>query len=211
MGDKLGYYHDSMVLMNKGVEMELVRILQILTSIDFSGNKFEGEIPKSIGLMKELHVLNLSNNAFTGSIPSSMGNLTALESLDVSQNKLSGKIPQELGKLSFLAYMNFSHNQLSGLVPGDNQFQTQPCSTFEDNLALFGPSLDNDCIDIRTPTLQQNEEDAEVISWIAAGIGFIPGIVYGVTIKYILDSYKPQWFMNPFGRNNRRRRSTIAH
>ena len=73
------YYHDSMVLMNKGIEMEFVRILKIYTALDFSGNKFEGEIPSSIGLLKELHVLNLSNNAFSGHIPSSMGNLTALE------------------------------------------------------------------------------------------------------------------------------------
>ncbi|XP_019096357.1 PREDICTED: receptor-like protein 12 [Camelina sativa] len=62
MGDESRYYQDSMVLMNKGVEMELVCILKILTAIDFSGNKFEGEIPKSIGLLKELHALNLSNN-----------------------------------------------------------------------------------------------------------------------------------------------------
>ncbi|XP_010489763.1 PREDICTED: receptor-like protein 12 [Camelina sativa] len=216
MGGGFGYY--SMVLMNKGVELELVRILKIYTAIDFSGNKFEGEIPKSIGLMKELHVLNLSNNAFTGRIPSSLGNLTALESLDVSQNKLSGEIPQELGNLSFLAYMNFSHNQLAGLVPGGNQFRTQPCSSFEDNLELSGSSLEEDCRDIHTPashqqyeTPESEEEDKEVISWIAASIGFVPGISFGFTIGYILVSYKPKWFMNPLGRNNRRRRSTPTH
>lgn len=90
------YYFDSMVLMNKGVEMELVRILTIYTALDFSENEFEGVIPSSIGLLKELHVLNLSGNAFTGRIPSSMGNLSSLESLDLSRNKLTGAIPQEL-------------------------------------------------------------------------------------------------------------------
>ncbi|KAH0904918.1 hypothetical protein HID58_044421 [Brassica napus] len=90
MGDS--YYHDLVVLMNKGLEMKLQHILKIYTALDFSGNKLEGEIPRSIGLLKELHVLNLSNNAFTGVIPSSMGNLTALESLDVSQNQFSGEI-----------------------------------------------------------------------------------------------------------------------
>ncbi|CAD5324444.1 unnamed protein product [Arabidopsis thaliana] len=177
------YYQDSMVLMNKGVESELIRILTIYTALDFSGNKFEGEIPKSIGLLKELHVLNLSNNAFTGHIPSSMGNLTALESLDVSQNKLYGEIPQEIGHLSFLSCMNFSHNQLAGLVPGGQQFLTQPCSSFEDNLGLFGSTLEEDCRDIHTPASHQQyktpeteEEDEEVISWIAAAIGFIPDV-----------------------------------
>ncbi|XP_010486706.1 PREDICTED: receptor-like protein 12 [Camelina sativa] len=211
------YYYDSLVLMNKGVEMELVRILKIYTAIDFSGNRFEGEIPKSIGLLKELHVLNLSNNAFTGCIPSSMGNLKALDSLDVSQNKLSGEIPQELGELSFLAYMDFSHNKLSGLVPGGTQFRTQRCSSFEGNLRLFGLSFDEICRDAHTPatkvyeTSESEEEDEEVISWIAAAIGFTPGISFGFAIGYILLSYKPKWFMNPFGRNNRRRRSTPTH
>ncbi|KAH0904907.1 hypothetical protein HID58_044410, partial [Brassica napus] len=100
------------------------------SALDFSGNKFEGDIPRSIGLLKELHVLNLPNNAFTGHIPSSLGNLTALESLDVSQNQLSGEIPQALGSLSFLSYMNFSHNQLTGLVPGGTQFRRLNCTSF---------------------------------------------------------------------------------
>ncbi|KAG7579189.1 Leucine-rich repeat typical subtype [Arabidopsis thaliana x Arabidopsis arenosa] len=203
------YYSDSIVVMNKGIEMEMVRILNIFTSIDFSGNKFEGEIPKSIGLLKELHVLNLSSNAFTGHIPSSMANLIELESLDVSRNKLSGEIPQELGKLSYLAYMNFSHNQLVGLVPGGTQFQTQPCSSFADNPRLFGPSLEKVC-NIHGKTPQQSEmpepeeDEEEVISWIAAAIGFVPGIAFGLTMGYILVYYKPDWFMSPFGRNKRR-------
>ncbi|CAA7032578.1 unnamed protein product [Microthlaspi erraticum] len=159
MGDEIeyGYYHDSMVLMNKGVELELVRILKIYTAIDFSGNRFEGEIPSSIGLLRELHVLNLSNNAFTGHIPSSMGNLSALESLDVSRNKLSGEIPQELGNLTFLEYMNFSHNHLRGLVPGGTQFRTQKCSSFGDNSGLLDSSLEDVCKDVHIPALQQDE------------------------------------------------------
>ncbi|CAD5322688.1 unnamed protein product [Arabidopsis thaliana] len=218
MGSSL-YYRGSMVLMNKGLAMELVRILTIYTALDFSGNKFEGEIPKSIGLLKELLVLNLSNNAFTGHIPSSMGNLTALESLDVSQNKLYGEIPQEIGNLSLLSYMNFSHNQLAGLVPGGQQFLTQRCSSFEDNMGLFGSSLEEVCRDIHTPASHQQfetpeteEEDEDLISWIAAAIGFGPGIAFGLMFGYILVSYKPEWFMNPFGRNNRRRkRHTTTH
>ncbi|XP_010430543.1 PREDICTED: receptor-like protein 12 [Camelina sativa] len=217
LGDSFRYYHDSMVLTNKGVEMELVRILKIYTALDFSENKFEGEIPRSIGLLKELHVLNLSSNDFTGHIPSSMGNLRELESLDVSQNKLSGEIPQELGNLSYLAYMNFSFNQLGGLLPGGTQFRRQKCSSFGDNLGLYGPSLDEVCVDIHASTPQEHEqpeseeEEKEMFSWIAAAIGLGPGIAFGLTIGYILVCYKPEWFMNHFQRNkhrSRRRRST---
>ncbi|KAL0743951.1 hypothetical protein Bca4012_085464 [Brassica carinata] len=198
------FYQDSMVLRNKGVEMDIVRIHKILRALDFSGNKLEGEIPRSIGLLKELQVLSLSNNVFTGHIPSSMGNLTSLESLDVSQNQLSGEIPQELGSLSYLAYMNFSHNQLSGLVPGGTQFRRQNCTSFEDNKRLFGPSLDENCIDIHTtPTSHKQfetlEPEVEVLSWTAAVVGAVPGIIFGFTIGYILFAYKPDWFVNPFG------------
>ncbi|CAN6926435.1 unnamed protein product, partial [Brassica oleracea] len=199
------YYQDSMVLMNKGLEVELVRILKIFRALDFSGNKFEGEIPRSIGQLKELHVLNFSNNAFTGHIPSSLGNLTALESLDVSQNQLSGEIPQELGSLSFLSYMNFSHNQLSGLVPGGTQFRRQNCTSFEGNMGLSGPSLDEICRDIHASTPhetpeseEEEEEEEEVLTWITAVKGVIPGIAFGWVIGYILVYYKPEWFMNHF-------------
>uniref|UniRef100_M4EZC1 Leucine-rich repeat-containing N-terminal plant-type domain-containing protein n=1 Tax=Brassica campestris TaxID=3711 RepID=M4EZC1_BRACM len=211
------FYQDSTVLVNKGLEMELVRILKIYTALDFSGNKFEGEIPRSIGLLKELLVLNLSNNAFTGHIPSSMGNLTALESLDVSQNQLSGEIPEELGSLSFLSYMNFSHNQLTGLVPGGTQFQRLNCTSFDGNPGLSGPSLDEICRDIHTPTphetldSEEEEEEEEVLSWIAVVIGVIPGFAFGWVIGYILFSYKPEWFINPFARNKRRISSTTTH
>ncbi|CAN6997701.1 unnamed protein product [Brassica oleracea var. botrytis] len=176
------------------IEQNQDRYAERYMAVDFSGNKFEGEIPRSIGLLKELHVLNFSNNAFTGHIPSSMGNLAELESLDVSQNKLSGEIPQELGSLSFLAYMNFSHNQLIGLVPGGTQFLTQPCSSFEDNPGLYGPSINEVCGCIHATTCQQSEtpdpkedeDDEEVLSWIAAAIGFVPGVFFGLTMGYVL-------------------------
>ncbi|CDY36294.1 BnaA01g31240D [Brassica napus] len=211
------YYHDSVVLMNKGLEMELLRILKIFRALDFSGNKFEGEIPRFIGLLKELHVLNLSNNAFTGLIPSSMGNLTALESLDLSQNQLSGEIPQELEELSFLSYMNFSHNQLVGLVPGGTQFRRQNCTSFDGNPGLSGPSLDEICRNIHMSTphetleSEEEEEEEEVLSWIAVVIGVIPGFAFGWVIGYILFSYKPEWFMNPFVRSKPRRSSNTTH
>ena len=195
---------------DKKNKIMMVRTLKIYTAIDFSGNKLEGEIPMSIGLLKELHVLNFSSNAFSGHIPSSLADLTALESLDVSQNKLSGGIPQELGSLSYLSRMNFSHYHLAGLVPGGTQFRTQDCSSFENNSGLFGPSLDEACrvTNMSTPqrheTLEPEEDHEEVLSWVAAAVGFVPGIFFGFTVGCILVSYKPEWF----GPSKRRRTST---
>uniref|UniRef100_A0A7N2LB08 Uncharacterized protein n=1 Tax=Quercus lobata TaxID=97700 RepID=A0A7N2LB08_QUELO len=94
MGDDSNYYKDSMTVVNKGVELELVKILTIFTAIDLSDNRFYGEIPDSVGNLKGLIVLNLSCNKFMSHIPSSLGNIIVLESLDLSQNSLFGEMPQ---------------------------------------------------------------------------------------------------------------------
>ncbi|XP_018510519.1 receptor-like protein 6 [Brassica rapa] len=183
-------YYSSVVLMNKGVLMVMERILTVYTAIDFSGNRIHGQVPESIGLLKELHVLNLSSNAFTGYIPSSLANITALESLDLSQNMLSGEIPPKLGDLSSLEWINVSHNQLVGSIPQGTQFQRQNCSSYEGNPGLFGPSLKDICREKTSPESEppvssEEEEEEESFSWVAAGLGFAPGLVFGFTIGYI--------------------------
>ncbi|PON67047.1 LRR domain containing protein [Parasponia andersonii] len=70
MGDMVGSNKDSVTVMNKGLEMVLVRILTIFTSIDLSNNNFHGEIPRTVGDLPSLIVLNLSSNYFEGLISS---------------------------------------------------------------------------------------------------------------------------------------------
>ncbi|CAN6830085.1 unnamed protein product [Brassica oleracea] len=85
IGFTFSNYHKSVVLANKGSKMELLgSSFRIYKTIHVSGNRLEGDIPQSIGLLKELIVLNMTNNAFTGHIPPSLSNLTNLQSLDLS-------------------------------------------------------------------------------------------------------------------------------
>nr|XP_048324675.1 receptor-like protein 33 [Ziziphus jujuba var. spinosa] len=128
-----GYYHNSVTFMNKGQEMELIKILTIFVAIDLSNNGLHGEIPTTIGDLQSLIVLNLSSNCFTGAIPSSLGNLPELESLDLSNNKLSGVIPQQLISLTFLGYLNLSVYDLTGPIPQGGQVWVFPSSSFEGN------------------------------------------------------------------------------
>ncbi|GAB4859379.1 hypothetical protein Ancab_010842 [Ancistrocladus abbreviatus] len=72
------YYSDSITLTVKGFNLELQRILTVLTAIDVSNNKFSGDIPESIGELISVRWLNLSHNKFTGNIPPSLGNLKEL-------------------------------------------------------------------------------------------------------------------------------------
>ncbi|KAG5382454.1 hypothetical protein IGI04_033924 [Brassica rapa subsp. trilocularis] len=177
------------------VLMVMERILTVYTAIDFSGNKIQGQVPESIGLLKELHALNLSRNAFTGHIPLCLSNITALESLDLSQNKLCGEIPPKLGDLSSLEWINVSYNQLVGSIPQGTQFQRQTCSSYEGNPGLFGPSLKDICRETTSPgseppvsSEEEEEEEEGSFSWVAAGLGFAPGVVFGFTIGYIMKN-----------------------
>lgn len=195
-------YHNSMEMVNKGVEMEFGRIRKDYKAIDFSGNRLYGSIPESIGLLKGLRLLNLSGNAFTSNIPQSLANLTVLETLDVSRNKLSGHIPLELGNISSLSNMNFSHNFLEGSVPRGTQFQSQKCSSFMDNPKLDG--LQEICGETHSPnpTTPQDSEDLTeqeepVFNWIAAAIAYGPGIFCGLVIGHI-------WFMEKVRQNKPR-------
>ncbi|CAA7042760.1 unnamed protein product [Microthlaspi erraticum] len=190
----------SMEMVTYGMNMKFGPIITSWRAIDFSGNKFCGQIPNSIGLLKELTVLNLSGNAFTSNIPQSLANLTGLESLDLSQNQLSGHIPQDLGSLSFLVVMNFSHNNLEGPIPRGGPVQFQPCSVFMYNPRLYGfEDICGETHHVLNPTPQESEDLSEpkeqVIIWKAAAIAYVPGVLYGLVIGHIFSSYKHKWFM----------------
>ncbi|KAF2603285.1 hypothetical protein F2Q70_00027869 [Brassica cretica] len=186
-------------------------VLNSYATIDFSGNKIEGQIPKSIGLLKALIALNFSNNAFTGHIPMSFSSLSNLESLDLSSNQLSGTIPNGLASLSFLGYINVSHNQLKGEIPQGTQITGQPKSSFEENAGLCGLPLQETCFGINAPPTQQPKEEKEgeeeqVLNWKGVAIGYGPGVLLGLAIAQVIASYKPEWLVKIIGPNKRIRR-----
>ncbi|CAN8315826.1 unnamed protein product [Cochlearia groenlandica] len=193
MGDyKHAYYvyEDTLDLQYKGLFMEQGKILTSYSTVDFSGNKLQGQIPESVGFLKALIALNLSNNAFTGHIPLSLSHVTELESLDLSRNQLSGAIPQELGSLSFLSYISVAHNQLEGEIPKGPQFSGQVESSFEGNVGLCGLPLQESCF---VPPTQELEEDEEgVLNWKAVVIGYGPGLLFGLVIAHVITSNKPK-------------------
>ncbi|KAF3457441.1 hypothetical protein FNV43_RR02099 [Rhamnella rubrinervis] len=191
-------YAYSMSVMNKGSEMELIKALTIFMSIDLSNNRFDGEIPSSIGKLQSLIMLNLSRNNFTGIIPSSLGNLSELESLDLSRNKLSGRIPQQLANLTFLAYLNLSHNTLEGPVPQGTQLDTFSYSSFEGNPGLCGSQLPKKCENTDTPIpfLRQDEEEESEngFTWKVVAMGYGCGFMVGAVIGHVTLSRRSSWF-----------------
>ncbi|KAJ8898940.1 hypothetical protein K2173_008436 [Erythroxylum novogranatense] len=172
------YYQDSVTVTSKGLKMDLVKILTVFISVDFSSNYFEGPIPEVIGQFKGLHILNLSHNALNGSIPSTFGNLSQLESLDLSFNNLTGSIPQQLAGLTFLSFLNLSHNKLVGMIPTSTQLQSFLPSCFEGNAGLCGPPLSESCRDgEHEDTHLSSEIDSVNVSILSVEIGYIFGLV----------------------------------
>ncbi|PHT63616.1 hypothetical protein T459_32551 [Capsicum annuum] len=64
-----GYYENSIAVVTKGMEHEVVTILFLYTTTDVSNNKFEGHILSIIGDLIALRLLNLSHNGLQGCIP----------------------------------------------------------------------------------------------------------------------------------------------
>nr|XP_016456073.1 PREDICTED: receptor-like protein 12 [Nicotiana tabacum] len=195
-------YHDSLTVAIKGQQLQLVRILSIFTTIDFSHNKFEGDIPKSIGNLGSLRGLNLSHNSLMGPIPQSFENLSVLESLDLSSNQLSGKIPQELATLKFLAVMNLSKNHLVGHIPRGQQFDTFENDSYLGNAGLCGFPLSRSCADSGMPQqppsfeADEEEDDRGFMDWRAVVIGYGCGMVFGLFMGYVIFlTGRPKWFV----------------
>lgn len=168
--------------MAKGVERNYEKILEVFAFIDFSSNKFSGEITELIGILKGLNSLNFSNNMLTGHIPPSLCNLLVLESL------LSGGIPQQLTQLTFLQSLDVSYNELTGPIPEGQQLSTFDSSSFVHNPGLCGKPLANDCKNPNAflpPSSAVDDDDSESqveFLWFFVVMGYASGLVVGVVL-----------------------------
>nr|QZL10981.1 leucine-rich repeat receptor-like protein [Nicotiana benthamiana] len=199
-----GYYHDSITVATKGLELELVRILTVYTAIDLSSNRFEGQIPSIMGDLIALRVLNLSHNRLQGRIPPSLGDLTLVESLDLSVNQLVGKIPEQLAsQITCLEVLNLSYNHLEGCIPQGPQFATFQKNTYEGNDGLRGFPISKGCGNNKvsdtnntTSALADQGNNSEFLNdfWKAAVMGYGSGLIIGLSIAYfMLSARTPNW------------------
>ncbi|GAU14507.1 hypothetical protein TSUD_250490 [Trifolium subterraneum] len=196
VGGGSGYYHDSVVVIMKGLFTELTRILTTFTTIDLSNNKFEGEIPQLIGDLKFLKGLNLSNNGIKGTIPQSLSYLRNLEWLDLSRNQLRGEIPMALTKLNFLSFLNLSQNHLEGMIPKGQQFDTFGNESYEGNTMLCGFPLSKSCKndDDQPPHSTSEDEEESGFGWKAVAIGYACGALSGLLLGHNVFFFgKPEW------------------
>ncbi|KAL1187512.1 hypothetical protein V6Z11_A01G254700 [Gossypium hirsutum] len=169
-------YQDAITIIIKGLVLELVKILTVLTSIDISYNNFEG--PNFLALTFHIMLLQVQSHHF-------FGKLQRLESLDLSRNSLGGEIPLQLANLNFLLFLNVSNNKLVGPIPTSTQLQTFSKASFENNAGLCGPPL----------------KTMEHYSWnhLSVEVGFIFG--FGIIIVPLI--YWKRWRIWYFERIDR--------
>ncbi|XVF70833.1 hypothetical protein PTKIN_Ptkin11bG0193800 [Pterospermum kingtungense] len=211
-----GFYSYSVGMAIKGLEIELVKIFTLLTSIDLSDNKFEGEIPKDIGKLNSLKGLNFSHNSLSGYIPTSIGNLTNLEWMDLSSNKLVGEIPQQLLELTSLSFLNVSENELVGCIPRGKQFNTFENNSYFGNNGLRGFPLSRDCDNNEPPQppppsnlfeVDDQSESNFSFSWKIVAIGYGCGVMFGLAVGYVVfRTGKPKWVVSLVENHQDRRR-----
>ncbi|GKU93757.1 hypothetical protein SLEP1_g7324 [Rubroshorea leprosula] len=211
IGDTNIYYMDSVTVIMKGLEVTLVRIFKAFTTIDFSSNRFLGQIPEELGELSSLVLLNLSHNSLTGQIPSSWGGMTELESLDLSSNKLRGRIPEQLTNLTFLSVLKLSYNELAGYIPEGKQFNTFSNDSYIGNDGLCGLPLTKKCHPEEPgapPSKFDKEEDsATLFNWRFALAGYGCGLVLGLSQGYIaFTTGKPWWVDLVSGQKLRQRK-----
>ncbi|XWS10618.1 hypothetical protein CRYUN_Cryun38cG0012300 [Craigia yunnanensis] len=193
---KINRYHtEYLSIIFKGMERHFMGILTTLTIIDFSNNRFNGEIPEILGELSSLIVLNLSHNSLIGPIPSSLSNLSELESLDLSSNKLQGRIPAQLVNLDFLEVLNLSCNNLKGLIPRSNHFDTFTNDSCSGNLGLCGFPLSKACDqDLESPPTKFDDTRRELNWKFSILMGYGCGLVFGLSMGYIVfTTGKPWW------------------
>ncbi|KAH1120796.1 hypothetical protein J1N35_003956 [Gossypium stocksii] len=183
------------------IDLDVDKSLTGFTLIDFSNNRFNGQIPEVLGELRALLVLNLSHNSLTSPLPPSLASIAALESLDLSSNKLDGRIPSELTKLTFLAVMNLSQNNFSGPIPVGNQFNTFDNGSYSGNLDFCGFPMSKKCgnnEEPKSPTsmVVEGEGSAVPFIWKLVMIGYSCGVVLGLSTGYIVfTTGRPWWFV----------------
>ncbi|XP_020164473.1 receptor-like protein EIX1 [Aegilops tauschii subsp. strangulata] len=97
----------ALILHSNSLSGEFPEFLQyspLLTLLDLSHNKFEGELPTwTSGKLPYLSFLLLRHNMFSGSIPLELTEQVHLQFLDIANNRISGAIPRGLANLKAIA------------------------------------------------------------------------------------------------------------
>ncbi|CAJ1976578.1 unnamed protein product [Sphenostylis stenocarpa] len=98
--------------------------------LDLAHNELTGNLPTSLGYLKNLRTIWFEGNKLSGSIPPSIGNLSYLTLLDISDNKMNGTIASNIGHLTELLTLNLDGNFWEGILTENHFHNLTHLSTF---------------------------------------------------------------------------------
>ncbi|XP_059436272.1 receptor-like protein EIX2 [Corylus avellana] len=104
-------------MFSEPIPKNIGQLLPTLYALDLSSNSISGEIPHSIGMLKELRILFLGNNSLSRKLPHSMRNLSSLKELLLPQNHLEGELPFFFKNYRSLTSLDLGGNKFSGKLP----------------------------------------------------------------------------------------------
>lgn len=87
-----------------------------LKNLNLGFNELKGNLPTSLGYLKNLRTIWLEGNKMSGSIPSSIENLSHLTLLDLSNNMMNGTIASNIGQLTELLTLKLYGNFWEGVL-----------------------------------------------------------------------------------------------
>nr|GLL47949.1 probable leucine-rich repeat receptor-like protein kinase At1g35710 [Ipomoea trifida] len=99
--------------------------------LELPSNNFTGQIPTSVGNLKNLTILYLPENQLSGHVPQEIGLLASLVDLTLASNNLIGYIPSSIFQCTGLDSMDVSYNPLEGPIANNKAFLEAPSNIRE--------------------------------------------------------------------------------
>jgi Leucine-rich repeat (LRR) protein len=86
-----------------------------LTEIELHLNELSGQIPTTIGLLKDVQRFLLGDNRLGGSLPRQLGLMVDLRTFLISGNSIGGSIPELIKALKDLKELGLARNVITGM------------------------------------------------------------------------------------------------
>ncbi|KAL6010443.1 hypothetical protein ACLOJK_000875, partial [Asimina triloba] len=133
--------------------------------LDFSSNKFNGNIPPGFGACPKLEVFRAGFNHLSGQLPADLFNAVSLQCISLPFNSLSGRLDgEQLVQLTNLTVLELNNNEFSGELPWTigKLANLEQLLLFSNNLSgSLPPSLTN-CTKLKSLNLRGNFLNGEL-------------------------------------------------
>ncbi|CAO2832227.1 unnamed protein product [Amaranthus hypochondriacus] len=176
----------------------------MLSSLDLAMNGFEGPIPESFFVFRNLEFLFMESNKLEGPVPESFFELKKLESVDLSSNRLNGtlNLARILLSLKNLEMLDLSHNYL--LIDAHDCYANYSFSQLSFlRLASCGLRVIPECLKYNSSIEELNfslNQISTVPSWVWGirpnDFDLMYGIVLNLSYNHLVDLEPPMSIPN---------------